>query len=69
MLFSTDNKLATTQDCHTLQNSDEKQSCQCGIQDPKFGCFCTRFPANRDCLLKLYMLVKSATVEQFLERQ
>jgi len=26
--FSTDNKLATTQDRQTLQNSDEKQYCQ-----------------------------------------
>jgi len=55
--FSTDKKLATTQDRQTLQNSDEKQYCQYWIQ--RLVVF-TRFPANRDCLLKLYMLVKSA---------
>ena len=55
--FSTDKKLATTQDRQTQQNSDEKQYCQCWIL--RLVVF-TRFRANRDCLLKLYMLVKSA---------
>jgi len=56
--FSTDKKLATTQDRQTLQNSDEKQYCQYSIL--RLVVF-TRFRANRDCLLKLlYMLVKSA---------
>jgi len=55
--FSTDKKLATTQDRLTLQNSAEKQCCQYWILRLVVV---TRFPANRDCLLKLYMLVKSA---------
>jgi len=50
-------KLATTQDRQILQNSDEQQRCQFWIL--RLVVF-TRFPANRDCLLKLYMLVKSA---------
>jgi len=49
-------KLETTQDA-TPQNSSEKQYCQYWIL--RLVVF-TRFPANRDCLLKLYMLVKSA---------
>jgi len=40
-----------------LQNSDEKQDCQFWIL--RLVVF-TRFPANRDCLLKPNMLVKSA---------
>jgi len=55
--FSTDKKLATMQDSQTLQNSDEKQYCQYWIL--RLVVF-TRFRANRDCLLKLYMSVKSA---------
>ena len=60
-------KLATTQDRQILQNSDEKQDCQfCILRLVVF----TRFPANRDCLLKLYMLVKSArTVSRELHRE
>jgi len=50
-------KLATTQDRQLLQNSDKKQDCQFWIL--RLVVF-TRFHANRDCLLKLYMLVKSA---------
>jgi len=47
--FSTE-MLATTQDRQTLQNSNEKQDCQyCIVRYVVF----TRFPANRDCLLKL----------------
>jgi len=52
--FSTDKKLATTQDRQTLQNSDEKQDCQYWILRL---IVCTRFPANRDGLLKLLILV------------
>jgi len=55
--ISTDKKLATTQDRQTLQNSDEKQYCQWWIL--RLVVF-ARYPANRVCLLKLYMLVKSA---------
>ena len=55
--FPLTKKLATTQDRQILQNSDEKQDCQFWIL--RLVVF-TRFPANRDCLLKLYMLVKSA---------
>jgi len=55
--FSTDKKLATTQDRQTVQNSDEKQYCQYWILGLVVF---TGFPAKRDCLLKLYMLVKSA---------
>jgi len=55
--FSTDEKLASTQDRQTLQNSDEKQCCQYWIL--RLVVF-TRFRANRHCLLKLCMLVKSA---------
>jgi len=40
-----------------LQNSDEKQDCQYWIVRLVVV---TRFPPNRDCLLKLYVLVKSA---------
>jgi len=47
----------SSQQRKTLQNSDENQSCQYWIL--RFIVF-TRFPANRDCLLKLNMLVKSA---------
>jgi len=54
---STDKKLAKTQDRQTLQNSDEKQHCQYWILSLVVF---ARFLANRDCLLKLYMLVKSA---------
>jgi len=54
--FSTDKKLATAHDRQTLQNSDEKQDCQYWIL--RLVVF-TRFPANRDCLLKLHMLVNS----------
>jgi len=67
--FSTDKKLATTQDRQTLQNSDEKQYCQYWI--PRLAVF-TRFPANRDCLLKVRMLVNSARTvsrELYLERR
>jgi len=55
--FSTDKKLVTKQDRQTLQNSDGKQYCQYWI--PRLVVF-IRFRANRDCLWKLYMLVKSA---------
>jgi len=55
--FPLTKKLATTQDRQILQNSDEKQDCQFWIL--RLVVF-TRFPANRDCLLKLYTLVKSA---------
>jgi len=55
--FPLTKKLATTQDRQILQNSDENQDCQFWIL--RLVVF-TRFPANRDCLLKLYMLVKSA---------
>jgi len=54
---STDKKLATTQDRQTLLNSDEKQYSQYWML--RLFVF-TRFRANRDCLLKLYMLVKSS---------
>jgi len=54
--FPLTKKLATTQDRQILQNSDEKQDCQFWIL--RLVVF-TRFPANRDCLLKLYMSVKS----------
>jgi len=65
--FPLTKKLATTQDRQILQNSDEKQDCQfCILRLVVF----TRFPANRDCLLKLYMLVKSArTVSRELHRE
>jgi len=46
-------KLATKQDRQILPNSDENQDCQFWIL--RLVVF-TRFPANRDCLLKLYML-------------
>jgi len=55
--FPPTKKLATTQDRQILQNSDEKQDCRFWIL--RLVVF-TRFPANRDCFLKLYMLVKSA---------
>jgi len=55
--FPLTKNLATTQDRQTLQNSDEKQDCQFWILRLVV---LTRFPANRDCLLKLYMLGKSA---------
>jgi len=55
--FSTDRKTATTQDRQTLQNSDEKQYCRYWILHLVVF---TRFSANKDCLLKLYMLVRSA---------
>jgi len=55
--FPLTKKLATTQDRQILQNSGEKQDCQFWIL--RLDVF-TRLPANRDCLLKLYMLVKSA---------
>ena len=51
--FQLTKKLATTQERQMLQNSDEKQYCQFWIL--RLVVF-TRFPANRDCLLKLYML-------------
>jgi len=59
--FSTD-KLATTEDRQTLQNSDEKQDCQYWI--PRLVVF-TRFPANRDCLLKLYIYVSEISLNSF----
>ena len=50
--FPLTKKLATTQDRQILQSSDEKQDCQfCILRLVVF----TRFPANRDCLLKLYI--------------
>jgi len=55
--FPLTKKVATTQDRQILQNSDEKQDCQFWILSLVVF---TRFPANRDCLLKLYMLLKSA---------
>jgi len=55
--FPLTKKLATTQDRQILQNSDEKQDCQFWILHLVVF---TRFPAHRDCLWKLYMLVKSA---------
>jgi len=55
--FSTEKKLATTQDRQTLQNSDEKQYCQYWIL--RLVVFLLDL-AQIDCLLKLYMLVKSA---------
>jgi len=55
--FSTDKKLATTKKHQTLQNSDKKQYSQYWILGLVVF---TRFPANRNCLLKLYMLFKSA---------
>ena len=55
--FPLTKNLATTQDRQILQNSDEKQDCQFWIL--RLVVF-TRFPENRDCLLKIYMLVKSA---------
>jgi len=54
--FPLTKKLAT-QDRQILQNSDENQDCQFWILRL---IVLTRFPANRDFLLKLYMLVKSA---------
>jgi len=48
--FPLTKKLARTQDRQILQNSDEKQDGQFWI--PRLVVF-TRFPANRDCLLKL----------------
>jgi len=57
--LSTDKKLATMQDRQTLQNSDAKQYSQYWVLVLCLVVF-TRFPANRDCLLKLYMLIKSA---------
>jgi len=47
----------SSQDRQTLQNSDKKQYCQYWIL--RLVVF-TRFRANRGCLLKLYILVKSA---------
>jgi len=55
--FPLTKKLATTQDRQILQNSDKKQDCQFWILSLVVF---ARFSANRDCLLKLYMLVKSA---------
>ena len=55
--FPLTKKLATTQDRQILQNSGKKRDWQFWIL--RLVVF-TRFPANRDCLLKLYMLVKSA---------
>jgi len=54
---STDKNLATMQDRQALQTSDEKQYCQYRIL--RLVVF-TRFPANRNCLVKLYMLFRSA---------
>jgi len=56
-------ELATTQDRQILQNSDEKQDCQFWIL--RLFVF-ARFPANRDCLLKLYMLVSGESRIIFL---
>jgi len=53
--FPLTKKLPTTQDGQIMKNSDEKQDCQFWIL--RLVVF-TRFSANRDCLLKLYMLVK-----------
>jgi len=47
----------SSQGRQTRQNSDEMQNCQYWIL--RLVVF-TRFRANRDCLLKLCMLVKSA---------
>jgi len=44
--FSTDKKLVTTQDCQTLQNSDEKQYCQYWILGLVLF---TRFPTENGC--------------------
>jgi len=55
--FPLTKKVATTQDRQILRNSDEKQDCQFWILSLVVF---IRFPANRDCLLKLYMLLKSA---------
>jgi len=55
--ISTDKKLATTQGRQILQNSDEKQDWQYWIL--RLVVF-NRFLADRDGLLKLYTLVKSA---------
>jgi len=55
--FPLTKKPSATQDHQILQNSDENQDCQFWIL--RLVVF-TRFPANRDFLLKLYMLVKSA---------
>jgi len=54
--FPLTKKLATTEDRQILQNS-KKHDCQFWILGLVVF---TRFSANRDCLLKLYMLVKSA---------
>jgi len=56
--ISTDKKSSQQRKTARLQNSDEKQDCQFWIL--RLVIF-TRFPANKDCLLKLYMLVKSAS--------
>jgi len=50
--FSTDKKLATTQDRQTLQNSDEKQYCQYWIL--RLVVF-TRFGTNRLLVETLYV--------------
>ena len=55
--FPLTKRLATSQDRQILQNYDEKQVCQFWIV--RLVDF-TRLPANRDCLLKLHMLVKLA---------
>jgi len=51
--FSTDKKLATTQDRQTLQNTVDKQYCQYWIL--RLVVF-TRFPTNRDRLVKLCVI-------------
>jgi len=55
--FSTDKKLAKTKDRQILQNSDEKQYCQYWIL--RLVVF-TGFRANKDCLLKFFILIKPA---------
>ena len=56
--FSTDKKLATTQDRQTLQNSDEKQYCQYWI----LGLVVlNQISCKQGLLVKLYTLVISAS--------
>ena len=56
--FSTDKKLATTQDRQTLQNSDEKQYCQYWI----LGLVVlNQISCKQSLLVKLHTLVISAS--------
>jgi len=61
---STDEKLATTQDPQTLQNTPMKSNIV------SIGCYVwllpTGLPADRDCMLKLYMLVNSVRTVSWL---